>query len=147
MRLSPKLLPRPPNRFSATLTRRRPKFLAAFKLRAKRFRFDLSHFPRIAGVEQLREIARTPLANDVLNLPGHDVLIAIAVPGAEDADGSGEAGHVFHLSEKEGVGRIWVGLVVYEQIFFRESVAVPEMDDLEFHPLQADALVPVLAVD
>src|ERR1700732_495717 len=114
-------------------TKRRPSHLAASKTSAKRFRFALSHFPGIAGVKQLREIARTSLGDDVLNLPGHYVLIAVAVLGAEDADGSGESGHILHLREEERVGGIRIGFVVHEQILFRESVAVPEMYDLKFH--------------
>ena len=38
-------------------------------------------------------------------------------------------------------------LVVDKQILFRKSVAVAEMNDFEFHAVQANALVAILAVD
>jgi hypothetical protein len=40
----------------------------------------LLHFPGVAGAEELREVAWAALGDDVLNLLGHHVLVAVAVP-------------------------------------------------------------------
>ena len=61
--------------------------------------------------------------------------------------GVGKPGHIFHLREQERVRRIRIGLIVHQQILFRESVAIAEMDDFELHSIEANAHVPVLAVD
>ena len=38
-------------------------------------------------------------------------------------------------------------LVMNENVLFREAIAVAEMNDFQFHTVEADALVAVLAVD
>ncbi len=94
-------------------------------------------------------MARSPgprLALTSSNLVVDQVFVARdVVPGAEDADGSGEAGQLLHLRQQESVGRVRMLFVVDEQIALGDAVA--ELHDFEVEAVQADALVAVLAED
>src|ERR1700675_685135 len=104
------------------------------------------YFPGVAGAKQFGEVALAALGLDVADLVGDEVFVARdVVPGAKDADGSGEAGTLLHVREEEGVGGARMFLVVNEKILFRDAVA--ELDDFEIEAVHANALVAILAED
>src|SRR5579862_9324350 len=103
-------------------------------------------FPGIAGAEELFQIAFAAAFLHVANLLGDDVLVARdVIPGAEDSDGSGEAGTLLHVAEEKGVSGTRMMLVVDEKIFFGDAVA--ELAAFEFEAVEANALVAILAED
>ena len=96
--------------------------------------------------KEFRQVALAALGLHVANLLGDHVFVARnVVPGTQNADGSGEAGALFHVREQEGIGGPRMVLVVDEQIFFGDAVA--ELDDFEVEAVQANALVAILAED
>src|SRR5712691_8348155 len=107
----------------------------------------LLNFPCVAGKKEFREIALTAFGDDLGNLRIHDVLVAREiVPGAEDADRSGETGTVFHVREQEGIGGPGVMRVVDHEILFRDPIAKLYDFDVAVGAA-ADALVAVHAED
>ena len=56
-------------------------------------------FPGVAGAEELGQVAFAFFGLDVANLLSDYVFVARnVVPGAQDADGGGKAGAMFHVA-------------------------------------------------
>ncbi len=105
-------------------------------------------FPGVACAEELGQVAFAFFGLDVANLLGDHVFVARdVVPLAQDADGRREAGAMFHVAQHEGVSGAGVVLVVDEQIFFGEAVAIAEMNDFEIEAVHADAFVAIFSED
>ena len=76
-----------------------------------------------------------------------DVFVARQiVPGAQNADGSGEAGACLHVRKQESVGGPRVVRVMNDQVGFRDAIAERHDFDVAIG-LAADALVAILAED
>ena len=59
---------------------------------------DLAYFPSVAGAQELGKVPGAALGNYVLDLLVHHVFVAREIiPGAQNADRSGEAGPVLHV--------------------------------------------------
>ena len=98
------------------------------------------------GVQELVDVANAALGGDLANLGIDQVLVTRhIVPAAQDADGGGEAGQLFHLSQQECVGRVAIFLVVDEKVLLRDAVA--EIDHLEVEAIETDALLVIFAED
>ena len=93
----------------------------------------------------LAKIARAFFLYDFLHLLVDHIFVARQiVPGAQNADRSGEAGASFHVRKQESVGGPRVMSIVNDQVGFRDAIA--ELHDFDVAiGLAADALVAILA--
>ncbi len=107
----------------------------------------LANLPGVAGAEKFGEIAGAALGDDVFDLVVHDVFVAReVVPGAQNADGGGEAGAMLHVREQESVRGARVVRVMDDEVGFGNAVA--ELDDFDVAVgFAANAFVAVLAED
>jgi hypothetical protein len=101
----------------------------------------LLNFPDVAAAEEFVEVSGAFLLDDAGDLVVDHVFIARqVVPGAQNSDGSGEAGAALHVGEQESVGGTRVMGVVDDEVGLRDAVA--EGDDFDVAVgLAADALV------